>query len=70
MKLLARKDDVSVILLDETEAGLDLQSRQMMDAIEKELLEHKERYILVKITHWNTENAGGYNKVIELGKHS
>lgn len=68
MKLLARKEDVSVILLDETEAGLDKQSQKMMDTVEKELLAHKERYIIVKITHLATSSTEDYNKILQLGE--
>ncbi len=66
MKLLSRKENVSVILLDETEAGLDKQSQQMMDAVEEELLKHKEQYIIVKITHTNMKTGGKYNKIIKM----
>lgn len=68
MKLLARKNDVSVILLDETEAGLDKKSQGIMDNIEKELLEHREKYIIVKISHGSINNYNTYNKIIELNQ--
>lgn len=66
MKLLARKEEVSVILLDETEAGLDKQSQEMLEHIENELLEQKEKYIIVKITHGDINNLDAYNKIIDL----
>lgn len=66
MKLLARKSDVSVILLDEIEAGLDKKTQQILDETEKELLEHKEDYIILKISHGNMKNKELYNKTIEL----
>jgi ABC-type bacteriocin/lantibiotic exporter with double-glycine peptidase domain len=66
MKLLARKNEVSVILLDEIEAGLDKKSQEITEAIEKDLLDNKEKYIIVKISHGNISNRNMYNKVIEL----
>lgn len=66
MKLLARKEDVSVILLDETEAGLDKSSQQIMDDIEKELLANKEKYIIVKISHGSLNNIEAYDRIIDM----
>ena len=66
MKLLARKQDVSVILLDEIEAGLDKESQERIGQIEKELLQERERYIIVKISHGEVANLECYNKVIDL----
>lgn len=66
-KLLARQQDVSVILLDETEAGLDLGSKEIMNEIERELLINRERYIIVRISHGDMDNLDRYNKVVELG---
>ena len=66
MKLLARKDEVSVIMLDEIETGLDKQSQKILDEIESELLKEKEKYIILKISHRNMKNMDAYNKVIEL----
>lgn len=68
MKLLARKNEVSVILLDEIEAGLDKKSQKIMDEIERELLEDKEKYIIIKISHGDISNINAYNKVIELNQ--
>lgn len=66
MKLLARKQDVSVILLDEIEAGLDKESQERIGQIEKELLREREHYIIVKISHGEVANLECYNKVIDL----
>lgn len=37
-----------------------------MDLIERELLESKENYIVIKISHRNIRNYKLYNKVIDL----
>ena len=66
MKLLARKEEVSVILLDEIEAGLDKESQELIGQIEKELLQEREHFIIVKISHGEVANLECYNKVIEL----
>lgn len=66
MKLLARKQEVSVILLDEIEAGLDKESQELIGQIEKELLQEREHFIIVKISHGEVANLECYNKVIEL----
>lgn len=66
MKLLARKEEVSVILLDEIEAGLDKESQVLIGQIEKELLQEREHFIIVKISHGEVANLECYNKVIEL----
>ena len=66
MKLLARKQEVSVILLDEIEAGLDKESQELIGQIEKEFLQEREHFIIVKISHGEVANRECYNKVIEL----
>ncbi len=66
MKLLARKDDVSVVLLDETESGLDVQSKNLLNHIETEILQNRDKYIFVKISHNNVDNKHLYNKIIKL----
>ena len=65
-QLLARKQEVSVILLDEIEAGLDKESQELIGQIEKELLQEREHFIIVKISHGEVANLECYNKVIEL----
>ena len=66
MKLLARLDDVSIILLDEVEAGLDKQSQRLLEDIEEEILNMKEKYIILRITHENVKHEKKYNRVIDL----
>lgn len=66
MKLLARQEEVSVILLDEVEAGLDKQSREIMAEIERNLLQKKEKYIILKISHGESDNNQYYNRKICL----
>ncbi len=66
MKLLARLEDVSIILLDEVESNLDKESKTIMDEIEKEILFNKEKYILIKVSHNNNKSEEMYNKIISL----
>lgn len=66
MKLLFQKYKKSVILIDETEAGLDKDTQEIMDKIEKELLLEKEKYIILKISHGKIKNYELYNKIIDI----
>lgn len=66
MKLLTRLEDVSVILLDEVEAGLDKDSQRVLEEIEEEILSRKDKYIIFRITHGNVKHETKYNRVINL----
>lgn len=63
MKAMLRKD-ASVVLLDEIDAGLDIETKNVMKQFEKELLENG-NVIVIKISHIDTDNRG-YNKIITL----
>ncbi len=64
MKLLLRYQGASVIILDEIEAGLDLESKEFVIELEKEILSNRKNCIIFKITH--EEKIGFYNKVIQM----
>jgi ABC-type bacteriocin/lantibiotic exporter with double-glycine peptidase domain len=64
MKLLLRYERASVMILDEIEAGLDLESKKLVRQIEEEILKQKKDAIVFKITH--EENGGIYNKTLHL----
>ena len=66
LKLMALREQVSVVLIDETEAGLDVSSKEIMRNIEKYLFENREKYIIIKITHENIADVALYNKEICL----
>ncbi len=66
MKLLARMDEVSVVLFDETEGGLDEGSKAVMDSIEQELIESNGKYIVIRISHEMKEDMARYNKIINM----
>lgn len=58
------RPDASVIILDEIDAGLDVETKSVMKEIEEELLADKEQ-IFIKISHIDTDTTG-FNKVIQM----
>lgn len=65
MKLLLRYQEASVIILDEIEAGLDWQSKELVLQIEEDIFQQKRDCLVFKITH--AEDAGAYNKTVRVG---
>lgn len=66
LKLLSLRDSVSVVLIDEAEAGLDAASKEIMHNIERCLFENRDKYIIIKITHEEIADKTLYNKEICL----
>jgi ABC-type bacteriocin/lantibiotic exporter with double-glycine peptidase domain len=65
MKLLLRYKLASVIILDEIEAGLDTETKDIILKLEKEILSQRKDCIIFKISHEAVE-AGFYTKTIEF----
>ena len=64
LKCLLQYPNVSVIILDEIDAGLDGETKELLSSIEKELLSDSSK-IVIKISHIDT-SRDGYNKIIRL----
>lgn len=58
------REDASVVILDEIDAGLDGETKKIMKEMEDKLLEDPEK-IVIKISHIDLEERG-YHKVIQL----
>lgn len=63
MKLLIRTE-ASVYILDEVDAGLDIETRNTLKIVENEIMKNPQN-IVIKISHI-TQDKTGYNKVISL----
>lgn len=65
LKLLLRCEEASVILIDEIEAGLDIETQEILTDLEREILRRKRDGIILKISHF-PQMEGIYTKTIEL----
>lgn len=65
MKLLLKYKLVSVIILDEIESGLDIETKNIVVQLEKEIIKNSRECILFKITHESQED-NIYNKTIAI----
>lgn len=65
MKLLLRYKFASIIILDEIEAGLDAETKDITLKLEKDILSQQKDCIIFKISHEATQNDF-YTKTIEL----
>lgn len=66
MKLLIRSREASLIVIDEIEAGLDIETKKLVLELEKEIAEAKKDAIIFKISHEDTQ--GVWNRVVQLGE--
>ncbi len=64
LKCLLQYPNASVIILDEIDAGLDGETKELLRCLEKELLSDSSK-IVIKISHIDTSHDG-YNKIIQL----
>lgn len=55
IKLLLKYNLVSVIILDELEAGLDVETKNIVAQLEKDIIKENKDFIFFKITHENQE---------------
>ena len=63
MKLIERYRNADVIIIDEIEAGLDSETRGILNDIEKEIVEKGSDKIIFRITHLE---SSGFNRVVNL----
>ncbi len=65
MKLLLLSGRKSIVIIDELEAGLDVETKSLLINIEKEIFENNKNSIIFKISHEKANNYT-YNKVINF----
>lgn len=58
------ESDVSLVILDEIDAGLDVETKVLLKDLEKELLSDPDK-IVIKISHIDSDDTG-YCQIIEL----
>ncbi|WP_040328723.1 ATP-binding cassette domain-containing protein [Clostridium ihumii] len=63
IKLLLKYNLVSVIILDELEAGLDAETKNIVTQLEKEIIKNNNDFIFFKITH-ETQEDDIFNRII------
>lgn len=66
IKLLLYCKEVSVILIDEIDAGLDIKTREKWNIIEKEIIKQNPECILFKISHDAVDDLNFYTRTLEL----
>lgn len=58
------ESDVSLVILDEIDAGLDVETKVLLKDLGKELLSDPDK-IVIKISHIDSDDTG-YCQIIEL----
>ena len=58
------ESDVSLVILDEIDAGLDVETKALLKDLEKELLSDPDKMV-IKISHIDSDDTG-FDQIIEL----
>ena len=68
LKLLASYKDVSIIILDEIDGGLDIETKEVLEKLEREIINNNVKSIIFKISHKEDENLEKYTHILDINK--